>query len=191
MSNPLIPRPVVHAWSDAIAEQLGDHQASLQRLLKEQRRLTRFIEQNQKHMGPNTASVCVYMTGVIARMFDMAGGRMRSATWEQLHAAEAKVQQHLDAMLPLDEGFVDRFHAIPGRAQAHILDEAVLAMFQTERAEPETDLDRAESFKVLLVCWVVTEVLDANWRPPAGFVGETTYAYHHIEPRPLPEGARA
>jgi hypothetical protein len=184
MSNPLIPRQTVHAWSETIADQLADHQASLQRLLSDQRRLTRFIEANNKHMGPGTVSVCVYMTGVIARMFDLAGGRLRGATWAQVHEAEAKVKQHLDALLPLDEGFVERFHAIPGRAQAHILDEAAMALFEAERTEEEAEIDKAESFKVLLVCWVVTEVLDANWRPAANFSGEDSYTYVHIEPRP-------
>jgi hypothetical protein len=183
MSNLLIPRTTIHAWSDAIAEQLSDHQTSLQRLLKGQRRLTRFIELNQEHMNPGTSSVSVYMTGVIARMFELAGGRMRNATWAQVHAAEAKIQQHLDAMLPLDDGFADRFHAIEGRAQAHILDEAVMALFEAQRSEEEEEeLDHAESFKILLVCWVVTEVLDANWRPPASFEGEASYSYVHIEP---------
>ena len=37
---------------------------------------------------------------------------------------------------------------------------------------------------MLLLCWVITEVLDALWRPPSSFEGESTYAYVHIEPTP-------
>jgi hypothetical protein len=33
-----------------------------------------------------------------------------------------------------------------------------------------------------VVCWVVVEVLDANWRPGKGFEGEDTYTYKHIVP---------
>lgn len=183
MANALIPRETVHAWSDAIAEEADQHQAALQRLLKSQRRLTRFIEEERENLHPATAGVCVYMTSVIARMFDLAGGSLRNATWAQIRGASAKIQGSLDAMLPLDDGFVDRFHGVD-RAQAHILDEAAMVLFQTERGDEEQPLDKKEAFKVLLVSWVITEVLDANWRPPRDFVGEDTYSYVHIEPTP-------
>jgi hypothetical protein len=182
MANRLIARDTVHAWSEQIGEQIGDHQSSLQRLLKGQRRLTRYIETNNEHMGPGTAGVCLYMTGVIARMFDLAGGRLRQATWAQIRSAEAKIQGQMDALLPLDDDLLDRFHNLPHRAQAHILDEAAMALFVAERSEAEQDLPTVEAFKVLVVCWVVAEVLDANWRPASDFKGEETYAYVHIEP---------
>lgn len=182
MANPLIPRATVHAWSEQIGENAIDHSTSLQRLLKDQRRLTRFIEENSQQMIGATGGICVYMTGVIARMFDLARGQLRSATWAQIRDAESRIQGHLAALLPLDDGFVDRFHAIPDRAQAHILDEAAMVLFQAERGEEEEDLAPVEALKVLLVSWVVADVLDANWRPPKDFEGEATYAYHHIEP---------
>jgi hypothetical protein len=60
-------------------------------------------------------------------------------------------------------------------------------LFETERSEGEKTLDDVENFKVLLLAWVVTEVLDANWSPPRDFAGEPAYAYHRIEPsRPAP-----
>jgi hypothetical protein len=182
MSNPLIPRAQVHAWSDHIGEHLEMHHTSIQRLLKSQRRLSRFVEENQESMKAGTAGVSVYMVGVIVRIFELAGGSLRTATWDDLRAAEQKVGVHIDALLPLDDGFVDRFHAIPDRAQAHILDEAAMAMFQRPKREGEADIDKVEAFKVLLTCWIVCEVLDANWRPAKDFVGETTYTYVHIEP---------
>jgi hypothetical protein len=185
MANAFIPRDTVHAWSEQIGQQLGEHETSIQRLLKDQRRLTKFIETYAEQMGPGTAGVCVYMTGVIARMFELAGGSTKSATWEQVRDAERRVLAHLDALLPLDEALVDRFHGI-ARAQAHILDEAAMVLMQTPSPEGQPEMDPKESLKILIVSWVVTEVLDANWRPPAGFAGEATYAYHHIEPKPLP-----
>jgi hypothetical protein len=182
MANRLIPREQVHAWSENIAKELMIHQPSIQRLLKSQRRLTRFIEENQESMKPRTVNLSVYMCGVIIRMFDLAGGTLRGATWEEVRAAQQKVAGWLDQLLPFDEGFVDRFHAIEGRAQAHLLDEAAMAMLQREPGEGEEEVERAEALKILLLCCVITEVLDANWRPPADFVGEESYTYHHIEP---------
>jgi hypothetical protein len=133
-------------------------------------------------MSPQTAGVCMYMASVIARMFELAGGTLRAATWEQVRAASAKVSAGVRTCMPLDDGFVDRFHAVPDRAQAHILDEAAMVLLQVRSGDAEQDLDNTEALKVLLVSWVVTEVLDACWRPPAGFEGEATYAYTHIDP---------
>lgn len=182
MPNALIPRATIHDWSEQIADAVDQHQSSLQRLLKSQRRLTKFIEENQASMNPATVGVSIYMTGVIARMFDMGGGRLKNATWAQIRDASARVASHVDTLLPLDDGLVDRLHAITDRAQAHILDEAAMVLFQTPRAEEEEDIDLQEALKVLLLCWVITDVLDANWRPPAGFQGDASYAYSHIEP---------
>ncbi len=182
MPNSLIPRTTVHAWSEAIGNSPMDHSSSLTRLLKDQRRLTRFIEENSQAMGGSTSGICVYMTGVIARMFEMAGGRLRNATWEQVRAAEARVGAKVDQLLPLDVALVDRLHAISDRAQGHILDEAAMVLFLSERAEGEAETDLAEALKVLLVSWVVVEVLNDCWQPPKDFTGEASYTYVHIDP---------
>ena len=58
-----------------------------------------------------------------------------------------------------------------------------MALFERgARSEEEANLSTEESVKVFLLMWVVTEVLDANWRPPKSFSGETDYTYVHIEP---------
>lgn len=190
MHHALIPRATVHAWSDAIAENLEVHQTSLQRLLKDQRRLTRFIEQNHESLSPATAGICMYMTGVIARMFELGGGSLRGATWEQVRGAEARVKAAARSILPVDDGFVERFHGLTDRAQAHILDEAAMVLFEVKPKEGEPEVDKTESLKVLLICWVVTDVLDQCWRPPAGFVGEASYSYVHIDPPAPPEAGK-
>lgn len=182
--NAHIPRATVHDWSEMLAERAHEHTSALQRLLKDQRRLTRFIEENQKQMGPATVGVCIYMTSVIARMFDIAGGRLRSATWEDVRAAEARVQAHVGSLLPLGEGFLDRLHAITNRAQAHIIDEAAMVLFEADQDEDEANLSEVESLKILLVSWVITEVLDANWTPPKDFQGEASYVHVPIKPTP-------
>lgn len=188
MPNAFIPRDQVHAWSEAIGEQHQDHQAALTRLLKDQRRLTRFIEENAENLEPVTSGVTVYLTGVIVRMFDLAGGRLRSATWAQIREAEAKVNAAIPSLLPLDESVAKRIRRIDGRAQPHILDEALMALFDRESSEDEADLDPVEAVKTFFLLWVVTEVLDSNWKAPKSFTGEASYTYVHIEPKkPEPE----
>ena len=135
-------------------------------------------------MQPATAGVSQYMTGVVVRMFDLAGGRLRTATWAQVREAAAKVQATVGALLPLDDGFPGRARDVDWRAQPHILDEALMALFEREQEDDEADLDMAECLKVYLMMWVACEVLDGNWKPSKKFEGDTSYTYVHIEPKP-------
>jgi len=184
MPNAYIPRHQVHAWSESMSEDAAAHQASLTRLLKEQRRLSKFIEENAESMQPATAGVSQYMTGVVVRMFDLAGGRLRAATWAQVREAASRVQGAVGELLPLDDGFTERARSVSWRAQPHILDEALMALFEREQEDDEAELDTAECLKVYLMMWVACEVLDGNWKPAKKFDGETSYTYVHIEPTP-------
>lgn len=182
MANPYIPRPLVHLWSDAIGETATENQASLQRLLRDQRRLTRFVEENAESMHRTTAGVAVYFIGVVARMFDLAGGRLRTATWEQIRTAEAKIQAAIPSLLPLDDGLPERLRAVvPWRAQPHILDEALMALLERKPAKGEAEVPKEESLKIFFLVWLCVEVLDQGWSPPAGFSGEATYEFHPVE----------
>ena len=186
MPNAFIPRDQVHAWSEAIGDNPEEHQAALTRLLKNQRRLTRFIEENAENLDGWTAGVSTYLTGVIVRIFDLAGGRLRSATWAQIREAEAKVGAAVGGLMPLDETMPERARN-GDRAQPHVLDEALMALFhrftKEDREEEDGELDPTEAVKTYLMLWVVTEVLDANWKPGNGFEGESDYTYVHIEPK--------
>lgn len=180
MPNAFIPRDQVHAWSENIGDEPEKHQAALTRLLKDQRRLTRFIEQNAAELGPMSGGVSVYLMGVIVRMFDLAGGRLKSATWAQIREAEKRVHGQIESLLPLDETLPERARN-GNRAQPHILDEALRALFDRDAEdEDEADLDPAESIKTYLLLWVATEVLDQNWKPPKDFSGLDAYEYVHI-----------
>ena len=183
MPNPFIPRLTVHDWSEKIGQDPSEHQAALTRLLKDQRRLSKFIEENRESMDPATSGVTVYLVGVIARMFDLAGGRLRGATWEQVRDVSAKVGAEVESLLPADASFVERARGVSWRAQPHILDEALMALFQRETAEGETDLPDAEKVKVYLLLWVATEVLDQNWKTAPGYTGDTSYTDVHLEPK--------
>ena len=174
MPNAFIPRDQVHAWSEAIGENPEEHQTALTRLLKDQRRLTRFIEENAENLEGWTAGVATYLTGVIVRMFDLAGGRLRSATWAQIREAEARVGASVAGLMPLDETLPERAHT-GDRAQPHILDEALMALFHRFTKERDEDaeaqpgeLNVQEAVKTYLMLAVVTEVLDANWKPVPG-----------------------
>lgn len=185
MPNPFVARPQVHEWSETIGEVPESHRSAITRLIKEQRRLSRFVEENSKSMVGVTGGVSVYLIGVILRMFDLAGGRMRNVTWEDVRAAEQYVQGQVDRLLPVGEGLAERARSVV-RAQPHILDEALYALFERPPTEGENPMDDTESLKVYLLLWVATEALDRNWTPPKGFVGETEYSFHYIAP---PEAA--
>ncbi len=177
MPNPLLPRAQVHEWSEHIGSNPDRHQSTITRLVRDQRRLSRFVEENAKGMASGlTGGVAVYLIGVVMRMFDLAGGRMRDVTWEQVRAAEAKVQALVPQVLPLGDGLVERLRAAPC-AQPHVLDEAIFALMERSSKAEETPLDETEAFKVYLLLWVATEALDANWTPPKGFTGESTYTF--------------
>ena len=62
-----------------------------------------------------------------------------------------------------------------------------MALFAREEGKDEAQLAAAEKAKVFFLLWVANEVLDANWRPAAGFQGDSKYEYVHIEPKPLPK----
>jgi hypothetical protein len=189
MGNPYISRTDVHAWSEQIAETPELHQSALVRLLKTQRRLTRFIEENSTDMQPATAGISQYMVGVCTRLFDMAGGTLRGATWQQVRTAQAKIQAAVSDLLPLDDDFPTRARAAD-RAQPHILDEALMALFETPVTSDEEEPEPSELLKIYLLMWVAIEVLDHNWTAPRNFDGPTEYEYFHIEPK-KPEAAEA
>jgi hypothetical protein len=178
--NALLPRETVHRWSEEIGNTPAEHQAAITRLLRDQRRLSRFVEENAKSLTGPTGTVAVYLIGVVVRMFDLAGGRLRGATWEDVRAAEQRVQPQVEALLPIDDGFVARARAAP-RAQAHILDEALFALFERPPVEGEPEIDKTEALKAYLLLWVATEALDRNWQPPKGFVGEAEYQFTPVE----------
>ncbi len=186
-SNPLLPREQVHAWSEAIGTESEGHSSAITRLLKEQRRLSRFVEENVVSMEGMSAGVAMYLVGVIVRMFDLAGGRLRKVAWDDVRAAEKRVGALVDQLLPIDDGFVARAREVP-RAQAHILDEALYALFIRDQSADDGDEDGAaeeplepeEAFKVYLLMWVATEALDRNWQAPSSLEGEAEYAHKPV-----------
>lgn len=182
MANPYMPRELVHLWSEEIGRNPMAHQPAFQRLLRDQRRIARFIEENGSAMDGFSPQVTTYLIGVVLRCFDLAGGRLRKATWDQVRSASRRVQQELISLLPPDEGFPERVRAVEWRAQPHILDEALLALFErTERSDEEEDVDEQQSLLIFALMWTAIEVLDQNWTPPRDFIGLDTYTFTPVE----------
>lgn len=179
MSNPYLPRALVHTWSETIGNSPENHQAAIARLIRDQRRLAKFVEENAKSLQGATGQVAVYFIGVVLRMYDLAGGRLRNVTWEDIRSCESFVQGAVGSVLPEGDGLVARARAVP-RAQPHVLDEALYALFERAPEEGVPPIDPTEALKLYLLLWVAVEALDRNWTPPKGFSGPTEYQFEPV-----------
>ena len=164
-THPWLSREQVHAWSEAMGEDPAPHQASIQRLLRDQRRLSKFVEENAKSLTGVTGGVAVYLIGVVLRMFELAGGRLRTVSWEDVRTAERRIGARAAELLPVDGSFVERARAMD-RRQPHVLDEALYALFERDAKDGEAPMDPEECAKVYVLLWVAVDALDANWTAP-------------------------
>ena len=72
----------------------------------------------------------------------------------------------LDTLLPIDEDFPNRAKGIEGRAQPHLLDEILWALYERneeDRKKEETMLDDNQSAMIYLMLWTSVEALDGKW----------------------------
>jgi hypothetical protein len=171
MPNPAIPRDRVHALAEACSDDGVAFQPVAMRLIKEQRRLSRFFESNMADMGPMPGQVALYMLSVVLRIFEQCGGRLKKVSGAEIEEAIGRVQGVADQLLPADGGVPERARAIDWRAQPHILDEVLWALYERddkEKKEGEVDLEDPQSFMVYLMLWAAVETLDASWTPSAG-----------------------
>ncbi len=167
MPNTAIDRDTVHSLAEACSDQGEAFQPVASRLIKHQRRLSRFFEQNVAEMGPMAAQVGLYMLSVSLRVFDQIGGRMSKVNGESIAAASAKVQSVAPELFPADDTFHERAKAIEWRAQPHLLDEILWALFERDdKTEGEVDLEPDKAALVYLMLWAAIEALDSNWKAP-------------------------
>jgi len=167
MANTAINRDKVHALAESCSEQGESFQPVATRLIKNQRRLSRFFEQNIGEMGPVASQVGLYMLSVSLRIFDQVGGRLSKVNTEDIHAATAKVQGAAADLFPADETFAERAKSIDWRAQPHLLDEILWALFERDdKTEGEVDLETDKAALVYLMLWAAIEALDSNWSAP-------------------------
>ena len=169
MANIAVNREKVHSLAEACSDEGESFQPIATRLIKHQRRLSRFFEQNVSEMGPMASQVGLYMLSVSLRIFDQVGGRMGKVNSEDLKAATAKVQAAAGDIFPADDTFHERAKTVEWRAQPHLLDEILWALFERDdKTDGEVDLDSDKAALVYLMLWAAVEALDANWTAPDG-----------------------
>jgi hypothetical protein len=176
MPNLYIPREQIHAWVEQIGENPANHKTVLTFLVRSQRRLAKYVDVNAKQLTVGSRGTSLFLLGLIARCFDKAGGRTKTVSMKHMQDAEARINGVVVDLLPLDDGFAGRVRQVEWRAQPHILDECLMSLFD------DPDLDSGEMAKMFFLMWVVIESFDSVWSPPAGFEGQDTYTYVHIEP---------
>ncbi len=180
-SNPMIPRVTIHDWSEDIGAHPLEHRTAILRVVRSQRKLLAFVKQNSDQIEAGSAGLPGRMLGFIARLFDLAGGKLRSPTWDQIREAQDRVVGTVDQLVPPGADMAERVRAVLWRAQPHMLDELLASLFD-ERLEPEHRFPPQEAFKLFLLMWVCVEVMDANWRPRKSFQGDPVYQTVDIAP---------
>lgn len=182
MVQPIISREEVHRYAEACSDDAVAYQPIAARLMREQKRLARFIEQNAKALGANESQVALYMASVCLRVFDCVGGRMDKVPGRDLDAAAARVSAVVESLLPFDDQLPTRVRQIEWRAQPHLLDEILWALYEREDAkegeekkgegEDPGKLDPEKAALLFLTMWPMVEAMSVNWHAPGGYTGE-------------------
>lgn len=177
-ANPAIPRDQVHEIAEACADAGEAFRPVALRLVRTQRRLTRFFNDNLEPMGMMPGQVALHMLTVTLHIFDQVGGRVDKVAGREIEAAAARVQAAAEQLMPADEDFPKRARAVEWRAQPHLLDEVLWALYEREDDEEQPDEDGGqasiklkpdEKAMIYLLMWAAIEALDDNWHPPSGF----------------------
>ena len=164
--NPALPRAVVHAWSEDCANAGLAFQSIARRSLEDQARLARFFKANIPQMKGQAGEVSLYLLAVIVRLFER-GGKLGRVGPQEIEAATKKIQLHAKTLLPGDDGFAGRVRDVADRAQPHILDEALHALFEREeRKDNEVLIPPEQAALVFLMLWAATEALERAWTAP-------------------------
>lgn len=180
MPNPAILRPQVHRLAEACSDEGEKFQSTATRLIKNQRRLSRFIESSFAGLNVDEqqkfvlSQMAVYMLSVSLRVFEQVGGRMRKVSTEDINAATARVQAAFDELMPADAEFSARARAVAWRAQPHLLDEILWALFdRPAQNASEIDLPPNLAALVYMMLWASVEALDNNWKPSRNWAPES------------------
>lgn len=166
--NPAIPRVHVKALSEECATLGASFQPIAQRMLEDQSKLLRFFRGNLPQMDNQAGEVSLYLLAVIVRIYAKCGGKLGRVGPAEIEAAKKKISAAAPKLLPWDAEFPERVRAVEDRAQPHILDEALNALFEREeKQQNEVDLDLEQAGRVFLMLWAATEALDMAWKAPA------------------------
>ena len=135
MPNHAISREDVHAYSEACSNMGLDFQPLAARLIRSQNRLKTFLDSEFVEVDPMAGQIALYMFTVCLRVFEQAGGRLKKVNHQDIRLAQVRVQKHLNTLLPLDDGFSDRAKDIERRAQPHLLDEILWALYDRDEED--------------------------------------------------------
>ena len=169
MPNPAINRDDVHAYSEACSDMGLDFQPLAARLVRSQSRLKTFLDSEFVEVDPMAGQITLYMFTVCLRVFEQAGGRLKKVNKQDIRLAQLRVQRSLNDLLPLDEGFSARAKEIETRAQPHLLDEILWALYDREdeeKKEEEAALSPKQSALIYIMLWTAVEALDSKWTAP-------------------------
>lgn len=169
MSNTAIPRDHVHRLSEACADAGMSFQSAAKRALENQSRVVRFFKGNLPEMADQPGEVSLYLLAVVVRIFEQCGGKLERVGAPEIEKATAKVQAAVRSagLFPVTAEFPAKVRTIADRAQPHILDEALHALFEREeRKEQEVEMEPEQSALVFVMLWAATEALDSAWRAP-------------------------
>ncbi len=173
MANPVIPRDEVHRLAEACSDDPDGYESVATRLMRVQRRVGRFVEQNAKELGAQESQIALYMCSVCLRIFEQVGGRLNKVSGRDLDRAAARIFEQAGSLFPADKGLPERVRQVEWRAQPHLLDEVLWALYEKEeREEGEIDVEPEKAALIFLTMWAVVEALDGRWVPPRGYQGE-------------------
>lgn len=168
MSTVVMPREDVHRLAEECSDSGDAFRAVASRLLRDQKRLTNFLKRNMPEIDQSTREVVLYMFAVCVRVFEQYGGRLKKVSGSEIDAAAERVRSLAAEIMPFDGGFPERVRAVEWRAQPHLLDEALWALFEREdREEGELDVPPEQAGMIFLLLWVAVESLNSHWTPPS------------------------
>ncbi|MEE2751812.1 MAG: hypothetical protein VX519_10310 [Myxococcota bacterium] len=168
MSTIVMPREDVHRLAEDCSDSGDAFRAVASRLLRDQKRLTNFLKRNMPELDQDTREVVLYMFAVCIRVFEQYGGRLKKVSGSEIDASAEKVRALAAEIMPFDGGFPERVRKVEWRAQPHLLDEALWALFEREdREEGELDVPPDQAGMIFLLLWVAVESLDSHWTPPS------------------------
>ncbi len=147
------------------------------RALENQGRVVRFFRGNAPVMAKQPSEVSQYLLAVVIRIFEQCGGKIERIGDTDMARAAAKVQAaaRTVGLIPADASFPEKVRSVSDRAQPHILDEALHALFEREeRKEQEVEMAQDQAALVFLLLWAATEAMDAAWRSPSAPTWEAT-----------------
>ncbi|MCK6520813.1 hypothetical protein L6R49_05150 [Myxococcota bacterium] len=167
MPNPAISREDVHRIAESCSAAGEAFRASAMRIARDQRPLVNFLKSNFGQLNPHSAEVTLYMLTVSLRIFTEYGGRLNKVNASAAQAAAARISRSIDALLPFDNELPGRVRQIEWRAQPHLLDEILWALYEKQdKAEDEISLPPEQSALVFLLLWACVEAIDESWVPP-------------------------